>query len=736
MESTSLGTLPPLRGRDRDRSASSGPPVAKAMPGETTLSHSTGNEAMAEFKANILIVDDIPDKLLVYRTVLEELGQNIVTATSGAEALKQVLRDDFAVILLDVNMPDIDGFETAELIRQRKRSAHTPIIFLTSFADEVRIEQGYARGGVDYIPAPVIPEILRAKVRVFVELFRMRQQVALQAEERAKRAAAEESARRSAFLADVSRSLAMSLDFEATLATLLCAPIPQLADVCLVTLRDGDNGPTRTLSAALDGERIVQHELQETPAEFLRFFDELLETGMPARYSRSLTVALDPRPASTGEVSMMNAVFLPLIARGRVQGIMTFAKPLSRSPMTPAEVRLAEEFSSRAAIALDNAVLVRDIQDADQRKNEFLAMLAHELRNPLAPIRNAVHIMRRHGNDPANVDWARDIIDRQIATLVRMVDDLLDVARINQGKIQLVMDAVDINDVVTRALETSRPIIEAQEHTLHVALPESPVRVRGDVTRLAQVVSNLLNNAAKYTPSGGRIEVHAECDGGDAVVSVRDNGRGIPQHQLDKIFDLFTQLNQSIDRNRGGLGIGLTLVRSLIEMHGGSVRASSDGINKGSEFIVRLPVYQGILPSDTATSCVENRPTSGQRILVVDDNLDVAESFAMVLQIHGYDVRVVHDGLAALREAEAFDPQVVFLDIGLPELNGYETARRIRRSEPKSLNLLVAISGYGRDEDITRSREAGFDDHLVKPVAPDTIIRLLANASTAGSMPG
>lgn len=685
---------------------------------------------MCETKANILIVDDLPEKLLVYRTVLEELGQNVVTASSGREALRHVLQEDFAVILLDVNMPDIDGFETAQLIRQRKRSSHVPIIFLTSFADEMRIQQGYATGGVDYIPAPVIPGILRAKVRVFVELYQMRQQVAEQAEERAKRAAAEAAAKRSTFLADASRALASTLDFEGTLTALVRAPIPHLADVTLVTLRSERGNLGRTVGAWQEdeGATTIQGEVDDIPDEMHAMLNSVLASGIGDLRARMVEFPLNPTDPK-GATATMSVILLPLIARGRILGAMTFAATIER-PLGPATIGLAEELCGRAAVALDNAMLVRDIQEADRRKNEFLAMLAHELRNPLAPIRNAVHLMRQADSASSDLSWARNVIDRQVTTLVRMVDDLLDVARINEGKIQLVVTELDANEVLAQALETSRPMIDAHQHSLSVRLTETPAYLRGDATRLSQVLSNLLNNAAKYTPSGGRIDIAAEAVDGEIVYRVRDNGRGIPPTYLTKVFDPFIQIDQSIDRAQGGLGIGLSLVRSLVEMHRGSVEAHSKGAGTGSEFVVRLPSCKRSDGTRETPASLQPAATP-LRILVVDDNTDVAESLAMVLRLYNHDVVVAHDGVSAIEMAEDFDPQVVFLDIGLPGLNGYETALRLRNSKRLSLTLLVAISGYGQGEDLSRSAAAGFDHHLVKPVAPEVLTSLLADLGEA-----
>jgi PAS domain S-box-containing protein len=369
------------------------------------------------------------------------------------------------------------------------------------------------------------------------------------------------------------------------------------------------------------------------------------------------------------------------------------------------------------------------LREADRRKDEFLAMLAHELRNPLAPITSSVQVLNLLGPRDARLQYARDAIDRQVRHLSRLVDDLLDVSRLSTGKVQLQKGPVELAAVLARAVETSRPLIDARRHELTVAVPDEPVWVDGDATRLAQVVSNLLNNAAKYTEEGGRIALAAGREGDEAVLRVRDTGVGIPAEMLGQVFDLFTQVDRGLDRAQGGLGIGLTLVKSLAEMHGGRVTAHSEGAGRGSEFVVRLPALPG--PPRTAeggTARSPDRPdVPPRRVLVVDDNVDAAQTLALMLRALGHEVRTAHDGPAALREAELLRPEVVLLDIGLPRMDGYEVARRLRETEGLGQPLLVALTGYGQEEDRRRAAAAGFDVHLVKPADPQTVERLVAH---------
>jgi signal transduction histidine kinase len=365
---------------------------------------------------------------------------------------------------------------------------------------------------------------------------------------------------------------------------------------------------------------------------------------------------------------------------------------------------------------------------ADRRKDDFLAMLAHEMRNPLAPLRNALHILRLAGNNPVVVSQVRDLMERQLTHLIRLVDDLLDVSRITRGKIDLRRERVDLADVVRNAVEISRPQIEAGRHELAVELPHEPLPVDGDPVRLAQVLANLLNNSSKYTPEGGRIGVTVGRQGEEAVVRVRDNGIGIPPERLPHIFEMFAQLDRDQDRTQGGLGIGLTLVRSLVQMHGGTITAHSEGAGRGSEFVVRLPLAPraSAPPPAEASAGRGGAPAAPRRrVLVVEDNVDSARTLGMLLEIMGHEVRVAHDGESALEAAPGFAPQVVLCDIGLPRMDGYEVARRLRGLPGVREAVLVAQTGWGQEEDRRRSESAGFDYHLLKPIDPDALNELL-----------
>lgn len=706
------------------------------------------DERMPEVdKANILIVDDLPEKLLVFGTVLEDLGQNLVFVRSGSEALREVLQREFAVILLDVNMPDIDGLETASLIRQYKRSAHTPIIFTTAYPDEIQAAQGYSLGAVDYILSPVVPEILRTKVKVFVELYMMQRRAQQQADERVKlaaaeaaRRAAEESTRRSNFLAHASRVLSGSLDVDVGTQELLRLVVPQVARFAVLVMLHDNLEVDRALSCWTPN-------VESSPVFAERAFRELptsVQKAFEQAYASRRRVALnedDLQDWIADATLLRRGAVVPLLIGERVLGALMVAAE-SSSPDWPA----LEELASRAAIAFENGYLYSSLQSeiverrqaedklqmSNRRKDEFLAMLSHELRNPLAPIRTAVELMRSVAPPHPKLVWAMEVTDRQIKHLTRLVEELLDVARVSQGKIVLQNEPVDLLAVIAHGIETVQPFIDARRQTLTQKLPAAPIWLRGDFARLSQVVANLLSNAAKYTDEGGYIHVGLTGENGEAVISVRDTGIGIDPELLPSVFGLFEQGQRALDRSQGGLGVGLTVVQRLVQLHNGRVEAESRGAGEGSEFRVHLPCLSEVRASqEDVESSVQPPPVAERcRVLVVDDNIDAADTLAMFLSLLGHEVKTAADGEQALMWAPVFAPEVVVLDLGLPTLNGYEVAQRLRRMPETQAALLIALTGYGRESDRVQVLEAGFDKHLVKPADPQVLVESIAQWQT------
>ncbi len=572
----------------------------------------------ADDKANILLVDDQPARLLSYEAILTGLKQNLVRAESGTEALQRLMEMEFAAILLDVNMPGMDGFETAAMIREHPRFEKTPIIFVTGVhvTDFDRLK-GYQMGAVDYVYVPVIPEILRSKVQVLVQLYLQRREL-----ER--------------------------------LNQRLAATNTELAQA----------------HAALKAENT--RELQ--------------------KLNRTLEHA-------NAELAQAN---------------------------TQLKAEIGER--KRAETAL---------QEASRRKDEFLAILAHELRNPLSAIHNGVQLLHAPGLSDHQFAWARELLGRQLKHLTRLIDDLLDVARITSGRITLQRESLELSTVVAHAVETVKPLIEARRHRLSVTVPPEPMYLEGDLVRLTQVIDNLLTNAVKYTDDGGSIDLAVEIETSpslQACLRVRDNGVGIPPEMLEGVFGLFTQVNSSMNRTQGGLGIWLALVRGLVELHGGSVHASSDGVGRGAEFTVRLPLTAAPAASatdKTAASGVSRQP--GLRILIVDDNVDSAHGLAMWLEMAGHEVRLAHAGAVGVETALEFRPNAVLLDIGLPDMNGYDVAKCLREHARFRDVPLIAITGFGGESDRMQAMVSGFDFHLVKPIDYEALTNLLAREARASA---
>jgi PAS domain S-box-containing protein len=546
------------------------------------------------------------------------------------------------------------------------------------------------------------------------------------------------------FLAEASKLLADLLDVPSTLQKVAGLAVPHFADWCAVDMLEPDGSLRRLAVAHVDPAKVaLVHELhRRSPPNPPPTGGgpgwgvwNVLRTGTSEFLSEipdSLLAETVHDQQALGilrELGLKSCIGVPLIVRGTTLGAITFVAAEPRVKYGPDDLRVAEDLAQRAASAIENARLYAELKEADRRKDEFLAMLAHELRNPLAPIRTALHLMQMPGADGAAVEHARQITERQVRHMARLVDDLLDVSRIMRGRIELRKEPVELANVIAGAAETTQPVLDAQGQTLMVSVPSEPLWVEADPARLIQVIANLLNNAAKFSQRAGRVWLDAERQGDEAVLRVKDEGAGIAPDLLPHLFDLFVQGDKSLERSRGGLGIGLTVVHKLVEMHGGKVTAHSEGPGRGSELVIRLPLRQEAPRPAQATSQSPGPPgkRASRRVLVVDDNVDAAQSTAMLVRLWGHDVRVVHTGPEALQAAEEYQPDIVVLDIGLPGINGYEVARRLRQQPRYRQTVLAAVTGYGQEGDRSRSEEAGFDHHLTKPVDPATLQAILAS---------
>jgi len=924
--------------------------------------------------APILLVDDEPANLLALEAVLQELGEPLVSVSSGVEALRQLRDADFAAVLLDVRMPGMDGFETARLIRAQRRSRATPIIFITADPSDISIEEAYAMGAVDFLAKPLAPAVLKAKVAFFVELHRSKQE--LQA---AEQQAVQDRVFLSAVLEAVEDSIvACGADGKLTLfnratrefhgLALQSLDAEHLAGEYDLYHADGKTPLSRDeipLYRALAGEQVHNSELVIAPhdgkprsvvvsgqplydeaghklgavvsmhdvsslhearvakevaateqalreeaeaaaaliresQERLRASEERVRLATDAaglgiwvwdatngnitweneRVHELFGMTAENRPATTqefatgfvypddiepfeqammftatlgtrlhfegrfiradGEVRWLELTgILQPGAGGSPRCILGTAADITERKRAEEELRRSEEryrtlfesidegfcvielmFDERGqavdyrflemnpafakhtgltravgrrvlelvpdhdrhwfdryarVVATGEAIrfeeygaalgrwfdvyatrlggpgsdkvailfsdiserkrteenlrqLATELAETDRRKTEFLATLAHELRNPLAPLTNGLQLMRRAANNPQAQERAREMMERQLKHLVRLVDDLLDIARISSGKVELKKERVALKNVLSSAVETSMPLVNAGGHTLEVHVPEGGLQLVADATRLAQVVSNLLNNAAKYTPHGGHIELTVRREASRVAIVVSDTGVGIAQEALPEVFEMFTQVGRNRDRSQGGLGIGLALVRRLVELHGGTVTVESPGNGGGSTFTVRLPLAEPAVDRRGAgVPPDEQGAMRSRRVLVVDDNTDAAESLAALLELSGHATRVATDGDEAVRMAHEFHPEIVFLDIGMPGKDGYEVARELRTSPQTREAVLVALTGWGAKDDRARSRHAGFDHHLTKPAGLEAVDDLLAH---------
>jgi signal transduction histidine kinase/CheY-like chemotaxis protein len=653
---------------------------------------------------NILLVDDQPAKLLGYHTILEELGENLLMAHSARSALEMLLQNDVALLLVDVVMPELDGFELVEMIRAHPRFEKTAVIFVSGvhLSDIDRI-RGYSAGAVDYVPVPVVPELLRAKVRVFADLYRKTRQLEC-----------------------------LNRDLEARIAL-------RTADLQASTQRWKES--EQRLRLALKSARAGAWEWQLSagasvpePGE-MRWSPELFTLlGLPTE-GRTPTIEDFLVHVDETDRERVGALFqsLPMStdggpSPGSFDLEFRFRRPGHRVPMwlrTTGEVVADPEGRPIIARGIHQDVTTRkdaelQLEVEGRRKDEFLATLAHELRNPLAPILSCVRMLKSGALDSAAETRHQNILERQVQHLVRLVDDLIDVSRISRGTITLHAEPTDLAALVRATVDAA--LLRGSGHVIVTEIPDRGPFVSVDPVRMAQVVSNVLDNATKFTPAGGKIFVGMAQDGDHVVLRIIDSGIGIAPQNLDRVFDLFTQ----VDRGGRGLGIGLALVRRLLELQGGSVSAHSNGEGRGTEIAVRLPCMTEpkleAAPVETPTATRRYEPV---RFLIVDDNTLAADTLAELLELSGYRARPTYSGEEATRVGEEFEPDIVLLDLGMPVMDGFETAKRLRQMPWGSRAKLVAVTGWGQTSDRKKTADAGFDGHLVKPVELEAVLKLV-----------
>ncbi|HEY0940465.1 MAG TPA: response regulator [Steroidobacter sp.] len=639
--------------------------------------------------ASILLIDDQPARLLTYEAILSTLDVECVRALSGREALKQLLVKDFALILLDVNMPEMDGFETARLIREHPRWERTPIIFVTginiSGLDELK---GYEVGAIDYISVPVVPEILRSKVKVLVDLHERHCRLET-LNSSLTRARTEQDARYATAMAE--RDAQLRAIFEHP--TDLIAVFQVVRDVHGAIIdwqyRDANTNTLQLLRytrSELLGRRITQVFEPEHAQGVIAQCTSVLESRQVVRY----------------EARFGDKVFFVTLFPMGPDCVVSSATNITERKRAEAELSRSHELAKESEARL---------REANERKDEFLAMLSHELRNPAAAIGNAAQALSRLVRKDQEQSLV-GIVDRQIRHLGHLLDDLLDVSRITRGRIEIEPERVTLQSCIDLALETTQPLLQEKQHRLTLDTWSEPLWVNADKVRLAQCIANLLTNSAKYTEPGGDIQLRCLAETDAAVIEITDTGVGMPPELIPRVFELFVQGERPLDRSQGGLGIGLPVCRMLMEMQGGSVTASSPGVGQGSTFTLSMPL------ASATVDAVPNHPAASRksaRVLIVDDNRDAADSLALLLQIEDHVTLTAYSGADALTQAATFEPHFVLLDIGLPEMDGYEVAQRMKAIVPQA--RLIAITGYGLVGDRNRSASSGFEAHLVKPVS-------------------
>jgi PAS domain S-box-containing protein len=793
---------------------------------------------------NVLLVDDQPARLLTYESLLSGVGVTCVRALSGEEALSCLLKQSFALILLDVSMPGMDGFETARMIREHPRFERTPIIFVTGVhVTELDSLRGYEVGAIDYISVPVVPEILRSKVALLVELYRRRKELeALNGTLEATRAQleierhAQQRESDSRYRAIFENPMALTMVIRAVrdqagevfdweyleanqnalrvfdrtyeelvgqrLSVALPERAPRLMALCALTLSEGTpqryemsaGGTnfvmclypmakdvlvssgfdiTARVQAEQETQRLFEHDRQEkewlaavldsmneevyftdtnqkytyaNPAA-IRELGHEVTTGISVEHLASQLEILNadgtsrpagespPLRALNGEIVRDEEQLVRLSRTGELRTRQVSSAPV-RGPdgRIRGAVSVVRDVTDQRRVDAELRLRAEQLKDADKRKDEFIAMLAHELRNPLVPIRTAVELLKKARDQPSMIASIRPMMERQVTHMVRLIDDLLDVSRITSGRIELKTESVPLATLVGGAVDANREAIDAAGLAISVHLGNPHLVLNVDPTRFSQILSNIIQNAAKFTPAGGRITVQASLEASVAggasalVIRIADTGIGISESMLPRIFELFAHAGAVGHGRQSGLGIGLALSRRLAEMHGGTLEARSKGLDRGSEFELRVPVPDEVRTFEREAS-IALRSLEGVRVAVIDDNRDAADIVGLLIEDQGGLVRVAYDGASGVVAAQEFKPDIVVLDIGLPDMDGYEACRRIRAILGREVSF-IALTGWGQDRDKQKAMDSGFDAHLTKPADPQQLcetIRVLKN---------
>jgi signal transduction histidine kinase/DNA-binding response OmpR family regulator len=731
------------------------------------------SNSQSEERINILMVDDSPTNLLALETILRGPDRNLIPISSGKDALRYLLNNEAAVVLLDVYMPGIDGFETAQLIRGREKSRETPIIFLTANSTGVRhLSRGYSLGAVDYIVKPVEPEILRSKVNVFVDLFRKNREIRRQAQLLQNQNAEIESTNlhRLKLLIELGHELVAEHDPQQVVAK-FCRSSRRLvqAETAAVGLLDH----SRKVFAYFASNDAAETEVCEFSLALKQALDSVVTERLPVRFSEGDQIG-------QGEFALeMTESFLgaPILSAAGVSGWFFLLNKTDGEEFTEADERLAATLATQVGVAYENARLYTEAQNhanelglemavrkqaeeerakllvreqaaraeaelANRTKDEFLATLSHELRTPLTAILGWSHIVRQNELDDAQLARALETIERNAHAQSRLIDDLLDVSRIISGKLQIDLRVVDLSTVIEAALDAVRPGLEAKKLDFQIDLGPRAFPVMGDPNRLQQIFWNLFSNAVKFTPKKGQVRVKLESQDSHLCVSVSDTGIGIKSEFLPYIFDRFRQADGSTTRSQGGLGLGLAIVRHLTELHHGSVQVESEGDGCGATFSITLPIAQpafiktsvhdsAIHAASNGSSKPNENVLHGLRILVVDDEADSRELVATILKRSGGEVRCSPSAADAIQTFKEWQPDLLVSDLAMPNEDGFALLKKVRNLKSKRARQIpaVALSAYASDEDRALSLAKGFQMHLTKPIEPDNLVTSIAAAA-------